>query len=446
MTDTNLTPHQTLKELAVGKFTVLGKVKPTGTLQARRQANDAIIFFWRYSIGNISKRESIGQYDAKAPPKSLSPTVSGYSFAAAVRAAETLAEEHYQSRDSGGRPALLAAKKQAQEAAEQKQRAAELAKQLAEKHSLKKLLEDYCDYLESQGRRSHSDARSIFKLHVFDAWPQQAAQASNTVEAEQIAEMMQRLVGQGKGRTANKLRSYMRAAYQIASKSRLSGGIPTHFKDYQVRHNPANDTIPDASQNQADKNPLKTPQMRLYWQTIKKLTGFKGAALRLHLLTGGQRLEQLVKLLTGDIEPELIVILDGKGRPGKRPRKHGVPLIKIVQAALGQCKPQGKYAVSTDGGKTHLSASTLSGWAVEAVSKIKELEGFQAKRIRSGVETLLAAAGISEEVRGRLQSHGISGIQSTHYNGHEYYDEKREALETLFYELEQPIHQQVKRK
>jgi hypothetical protein len=48
------------------------------------------------------------------------------------------------------------------------------------------------------------------------------------------------------------------------------------------------------------------------------------------------------------------------------------------------------------------------------------------------VETLLARAKISEGHRGRLQSHGISGVQNRHYDGHDYMGEKRHALETLF--------------
>jgi hypothetical protein len=59
------------------------------------------------------------------------------------------------------------------------------------------------------------------------------------------------------------------------------------------------------------------------------------------------------------------------------------------------------------------------------------IEGFQTKRIRSGVETLLASARISADHRGRLQSHGISGVQNRHYDGHDYMDEKRHALATL---------------
>ena len=60
------------------------------------------------------------------------------------------------------------------------------------------------------------------------------------------------------------------------------------------------------------------------------------------------------------------------------------------------------------------------------------IHGFKAKRLRSGVETLPAGAGMSKEVQGRLQSHGISGVQARHDDGHDYMLEKREALELLF--------------
>jgi hypothetical protein len=50
------------------------------------------------------------------------------------------------------------------------------------------------------------------------------------------------------------------------------------------------------------------------------------------------------------------------------------------------------------------------------------------KRIRSGIETLLAAAGVPRDVRGHLQSHGLTGVQARHYDGHDYMSEKRQAL------------------
>lgn len=310
---------------------------------------------------------------------------------------------------------------------------AKVAKLEAEKYTLAALLTAYCDNLASLGRKSHADARSIFRLHVVEAFPKIAALPANVVTGEQIADMMRRVIEYGKDRTANKLRSYMRAAYQVAKAARTKASIPVAFKSFNVNANPASDTEPDESANRADKNPLSADELRAYWQAIRPMPGFIGAVLRLHLLTGGQRVEQLANLLTVNVAADSITLFDGKGRPSKGARPHTVPLIPPAAAALQECRPQGAFAISTDGGQTHLAATTLSRWACTAG---KGIANFQAKRIRSGVETMLAAARVQADHRGRLQSHGISGVQSRHYDGHDYLDEKREALETLLKLLE----------
>jgi len=418
---------QAINPLPAGAFKTLCKVKPIGALQARRQSTGVVSLYWRYSIGAASERVVIGLYDASAPPRSLAPSANGYSIAAAIRAAENLALEHHQHRDEGGRPALLAAQREAK-------RAAIEAKRQAEVNTLDHLLTAYCDYLQALGRRSHADARSIFKLHVREAWPKVAALPAKDVTGEQFADMMRRLIDAGKGRTANKLRSYARAAYQTAKAARSKPSIPVAFKAYGITVNPVAETEPDESQNRPDKRPMSAAELRLYWKLIKPLAGLKGALLRLHLLTGAQRIEQLVRLQTVHAVDDVIVLHDGKGRPGHPPRPHMLPLIKEAKAALAECKPAGEFALSTDGGNTHVAATTLSHWAVEAAGD--HIDGFQAKRIRSGVETLLASASVPKETRGRLQSHGIVGVQARHYDGHDYMAEKRQALETLFKLLE----------
>lgn len=141
-----------------------------------------------------------------------------------------------------------------------------------------------------------------------------------------------------------------------------------------------------------------------------------------------------MNLKTANISADLVLIHDGKGRPGRPPRPHSLPLIKEAKLALNECGPAGEYALSTDGGVTHVAATSLSKWAVSAAGGA--IDGFQAKRLRSGVETLLAGVGVAKEVRGRLQSHGVSGVQARHYDGHDYILEKRKALETLYRLLE----------
>ena len=420
---TTQTPGQLINDMAPGEFLKLAKIIPAGSLEARKLSTGAVNFYWRVTVGGKNLRELVGIYDSGAPPKSLQPTAKGFSIVAATRAAEAMAQKHVAHLPDGG---IVGVKKAEEAAKVAKQKAADLEAN----QTLARLLSDYCDHLESLGRSAHKDARSIFALHVVAPWPDVARMPARNVTLEHVADMMRLVREKGKDRTANKLRSYVRSAYATALKARSSASIPVRFKAYMVSHNPAADTQPDESANRADKNPLSAEELRTYWQIIRNLPGIKGAALRLHLLTGGQRIAQLVRLKCSDIQPDSIVLTDGKGRPGKPARPHAVPLVPAARLALEALNPAGEWAISTDGGITHLAPTTLSNWAVEAVGD--QIEAFNTKRIRSGVETLLASVRVSSETRGRLQSHGIMGVQARHYDGHDYMAEKLEAVETLY--------------
>lgn len=308
------------------------------------------------------------------------------------------------------------------------------AEREATQRTFERLLMAYADHLKEKGRQSHGDVRSIFTLHVVEAWPKLAYTPAAAITSENIADMMRRLQEAGKGRTANKLRSYIHAAFEVARTARFDASVPVSFKTYGIVVNPAGETLADASKNKADKNPLTESDLVEYWRIIKDAPGLPGAVLRLHLLTGGQRLAQLVRLLADDVSGDTITLYDGKGRPGTDPRPHLVPLIPEAAKALEAAKSGAQYMLSTDGGETHLSASTLSKWAKEAVGD--QIPGFTLKRVRSGVETLLSRRKVGKDIRGRLQSHGIAGIQDRHYDAHDYLPEKRRALMTLYNALE----------
>ncbi len=414
-------------DLKVGVFFTRQKIQPSGALQVRKQINGTISFYWRYSIGTKSERVAIGVYDPAAAPKSTQRTEKGFSHAAAVRAAEVLAIEHHDNKARGGRPTV-----EAEKAATKKALLAE--REARDKYTLQSLINDYANYLEKIGRVSHREVRSTLKVHVTEAWPRIAALPASLVSDEQIADMMRRVFDAGKGRTANKLRSHLHAAYQLAKSAKTSGEVPVHFKSYQIKLNPVSEIKPNSAKNKADKNPLSISEMQIYWKRIKELPEIKGAVLRLHLLTGGQRINQLVNLKRTYCFQDHVLLIDSKGRPGKPAREHKVPLTEIARQDLWKWISDGEYALSTDGGKTHIFATTLSKWAKEAAG---DIAGFRAKRVRSGVETLLSKKKVSQETRGQLQSHGISGIQIRHYDDNDFMDVKLEALELLYRVLEE---------
>ena len=167
-----------------------------------------------------------------------------------------------------------------------------MVKAAHQEQTLQKLLLAYCDYQETHGKSPHVNARSIFKVHVFEPWPQESLMPANEITTEQVSDIMRRVHENGKARTSNKLRSYLRAAYQVAKSARSKASIPVSFKAFGITNNPVSETEPDTAANKADKNPLSTDEMLVYWSCIKDIAGFKGAMLRLHLLTGGLRIQQ----------------------------------------------------------------------------------------------------------------------------------------------------------
>jgi hypothetical protein len=314
---------------------------------------------------------------------------------------------------------------------------AKAERERAAKYTLGALMADYANELERRGKSSHTKVRGIVRLHITEGAPALAATPAAQVTGEQVADLLRALTEAGKIRTAGKLRSYARAAFEMARTAKLDRVVPVHFKGYEVRHNPVAET---AGIEQADdKKPLMPPHLRQYWKAIEPLQGVKGAVLRLHLLTGGQRIEQLRKLDRANSGKSSITLIDRKGRAGDKARKHIIPLIAQARAALDVLLSinTGEHPISADGGLTPLSARTLADWAKQAAAGVQWLEcdyrvgDFQAKRLRSGVETCLASLRVSQDIRGRLLSHGVAGVQASSYDGHEYQAEKLEALETL---------------
>lgn len=418
-------PKQLLA-LPAGAFITIEKLEQGGSLQARRLSTGAVQFYWRYANEGRTHREPLGPYDPVSPPKKLEPTSRGLSIAAARERCRQLSLKHTKLHGVGG---LKEAK-----AIERRQYVADKeAEATRATHSLGKLLDDYVKHQATQGRVSAREAKNLFDLHVVKAWPTLAQTPASEITQDQVIDMLRRLTEQGKGRTSNKLRAYLRAAFQCAVDVRVTASIPVAFKAYAVQANPAAQTRRDGRFDGADKRPLSADELRAYWQLIEKLPGLSGRCLRMHLLTGGQRIEQLVRLRWVDVRADSITIHDTKGRPGRGPRAHTVPIIKAALRDLQAFERVGDHVFSTTKGVKPISGTTLSGWAAQVVGDA--IEGFQLKRVRSGVETLLAANRISREIRGHVQSHGLTGIQARHYDGHDYMQEKREALDLLHREL-----------
>jgi hypothetical protein len=419
------TPGQRINALLPNQSAVLQKVPAGGSLEASRTRAGAVFFYWRYSKSGKTFREPIGPYDSLAAPKTLKPTNRGYSIAAALEAARDLAKK------SAETPGGLHAAREQEETA---QRAAAEERAKRAQHTLKGLCTDYCDWLKEQRKQSYYDAKNALTNHVIDAFPDTAAKPAADVTKAEIIAILRRLIEAGKGTTARKVRSYLRAAYTCALKADSDATLPSAFAGYQVTHNPVESTA--AIKGESDKNPLAQADLRRYWQALKGVDGVVGAALRLHVLSGGQRPAQMVRIdAAADVTATTLRLWDAKGKRSE-PRAHLLPMTVKMRAEIAKLPKKG-FILSTDGGATPMHPTSLSTWALEIAQRAK-IADFQLKRVRSGIETLLAQARVPKDIRGQLQSHGLGGVQDKHYDAHEYLPEKKEALQKLYRLLDAP--------
>jgi len=404
-------------DLAPGHAASLKRIGTGGSLEVRMMPGGQRHFYWRYTEAGHTEREPIGQYDSGAPAKSKNRTALGFSIVAAWEAAKALSLQNKET------PGGLRAKRE-RDAAELE--AQQRARAIREKYTLQALCEAYCDHLRARGKASHGDARNVFTNHLIGAYPELASRPARDVQKVDIVAAIRRLQDAGKKTTARKLRAYLRAAYALALTADSDTELPEVFLHFGITDNPLLTIKPIKSTE--DKNPLSLPELRKYWRALKAEPDAIGAALRLHVLTGGQRVAQLARLHSRDIQADALQLMDPKGRRAE-PRAHLLPITPAIRAELKKLSSVG-YTLSTDGGTTPMHASSLSAWASDVGARAG-IEGFQLKRVRSAVETELARAGIPLDLRGQLQSHGISGVQAKNYDAYEYMKEKRAALEAL---------------
>ena len=347
--------------------------------------------------------------------------------------------------DKGTDPRELEREKAAAKAAaiaakEAEKAAAEGRKQ----YTLKALCNAYCDHLEAKGKaQSARQARSIFKVHVFEAFPDIAALPAEEIDSDHAATLIRKVIEQGKERAAGVLRSYLSAAFNAARKARFDAKLPSDFIAYGVKTNPA-EIIATIAVNRGDRT-LTAAELKPYLAALSD-DDLSDQALKLALFAGGQRMAQLLraKVSDYDMDTRTLRLWDGKGKRST-PREHLLPLAPkaaaIVEKLIDRARAQEEASAKKEGreptagslwlfssfGKTQLVDTTPGKRATE-ISKAMKGEAFDLRDIRRTCETMLAGMGISKDTRAQLLSHGLSGVQAAHYDRHSYTDEKRAAL------------------
>lgn len=302
--------------------------------------------------------------------------------------------------------------------------------------TLKALLDAYVALLQAKGKQSVYDVENLFSNHVEKAFPDIADMPAAEVTSQHIARILARLVGpeveNKKGRTAVKLRSYLAAAFKLALGAGVNPMAGAAAAGFGLTSNPAA-AVPVADMalefNKAGNRTLSPDELRAYLEHVGALPSLvTRAALQLQVVSGGQRVQQLLRLTWEDVDVKSFTLWDPKGRRAQ-PRAHVLPIVQEVQEifeALRELNPDGLLFGA-------LAPETLSVAVNEISTDMYGIEGdadhFRGGDIRRTVETLLAEKlRLGKDDRAQLLSHGIGGVQDTHYDKSLHLDAKLAAL------------------
>ncbi|MBU3620926.1 integrase family protein [Polynucleobacter sp. CS-Odin-A6] len=301
---------------------------------------------------------------------------------------------------------------------------AKIEKEREHRLTLRALCTVYSDGLKAAGKlKASSDSFSAFTCHVFTS--KFADVPAKQIISEDIADIIRKVFEAGKKRTADITRSYLSAAYNAAMKAKFDAQAPAAFIPFKITSNPV--TIIPKIRNKKTNRHLSKQELKMYLMALTDSP--VDTLLKIHMMSGAQRIAQLSRITEQDYQSEIgaIKLLDPKGRR-LEPREHLVPL---APKSLGLLQDMPK-------GEKHYFYSNAreAGARVSQISKSMGENTFDIRDLRRTCETMLAQMGISKDLRGQLLSHGIHGVQDQVYNMYEYLPEKLDVLKRWESKLE----------
>lgn len=338
----------------------------------------------------------------------------------------------------------------------------------ARQGTLAQLLEGYVADLERRGKVSAKDVRGAFRIDALNAFPELAAKPAKEVTPYDISgivrhcltrptaskgrgkRLTQASASNGKKRQADKLRSYLRAAFTFGLHHDLNPELPTGGAQFGLTVNPVVNVPTIEGANRAETWALTKDELKAVLLAVEDLPERRRSIAKAMLYLAGQRVEMLCRVTWADLYDDgehgpVMQLLDLKGGKGSPARIHLLPMTDHLRGIMAPLlEQQGTEAPGpfTLRGRKAIGAVTAQkmfselGDQLAAAGKTRR---FSWRNLRCTAETHLAALGVDKERRAWLLSHGRSGVQAEHYDRYSYLPEKRQDLDKWARYLDQLV-------
>lgn len=309
----------------------------------------------------------------------------------------------------------------------------------AKEGSFDQLMRSYCELLQAEHRVSVGEVTALFDRWVRTPFPQLLTLKAGEITHSDIMAILENIARVEKIRTLNKVRSYLLAAFNRAIRANGNALDAVRMgranSRYGITSNPVASTVrvPGFDRVNVGRK-LDSEEIRYIWYGLEDFPVEERYFFRINLRFCAQRVQQLLRVKGSDVDLSkcIVILWDRKGRR-RTARKHELPIPPQAVAMLAELVERhgDGYLFSRNGTKP-LDASLIGLIAKEISETQKRLDPstqvFRPRDIRTTAESRLAEMGVSEEIRGRLLSHGLGGLQDTHYDQADYGPQLSKAL------------------
>jgi integrase len=291
------------------------------------------------------------------------------------------------------------------------------------------LFRGYADHLKACGKRSWKVAERVLLSEEYGVAP--AIGAHRTAASVTPADIVAHLAGiydRGAVAMADNTRAWIRSAFAWGLRSANDYKKKDGAADWGIKLNPAEAIQADPDARKARDRFLTPAEVKALWDWLVANTARSKyvTAVQLLIITG-QRVEEILRVSDKVYLPAERMFFWDKTK-NKLP--HAIPLSPLAVSVLDSLRPNqhGLYFPNRDNPGDPASHTRI----LDLVSKYVVESGaarFTPRDLRRTFKTLAGDAGISKEMRDRLQNHVMNGDVSTrHYDRYDYLTQKREAV------------------
>ncbi len=286
------------------------------------------------------------------------------------------------------------------------------------------LFDGYVQHLKYEGKSSWVDAYKGFNK-ILDTLGRN--RPARDVTPDDVLGVIRPIYQRDKRSMADHVRSYIRSAYSWAIKSEhdYRSTSPRRFK---LVHNPASG-IPTEPKTAGTRWLNEEEFVRLYrWLECPDAPVHPPytRAVRIIMLTG-QRVEEVARLHKDQWDRKESIIDWSKT---KNNRPHALPVPKLAADLINSIIPNkyGWFFPSATNPEEPVSAGTLYSfiWRQRDRGAIPTITN---RDLRRTWKTLAGKAGLSKEIRDRIQNHALQDVSSKNYDRWTYIPEKRAGME-----------------